>query len=345
MSIIPVTVPTGAIRYNTDSNKMECFNGTKWMQVSVSSPDLDGSQPNGGGRAIVVGGTTQADDGNGHKIRYVNIKTTGDGIDFGSLNNFYSYPAGASSSTRGIIAGGSAPGTTYIDVIQYVTIASTGNPIDFGDLTTATWGMGGVSNETRAVFAGGKVSPGAEVNTIEYITMASLGDAKDFGDLTVIRNNVGPFGNPTRGLFAGGYDSPNNYNIIDYVTIASTGNAQDFGDMSGSSMTGQQHQNTGSSTRGLIWSTAVSPYVTIESLQYATKGNSIDFGDSSQAIGYRSCTSDCIRGVGVGGQSGPGDRNCIEYLTIATGGNAVDFGDTAETHHRAAAFSNAHGGL
>ena len=30
------TVPTGAIRYNTDSNKMECFNGTKWWQVAVS---------------------------------------------------------------------------------------------------------------------------------------------------------------------------------------------------------------------------------------------------------------------------------------------------------------------
>ena len=108
---------------------------------------------------------------------------------------------------------------------------------------------------------------------------------------------------------------------------------------------GQQHQNTGSSTRGIIWSTAVSPYVTIESLQYATKGNSVDFGDSSQAIGYRSCTSDCVRGIGFGGQSGPGARNCIEYLTIATQGNAIDFGDTAEIHERAAAFSNAHGGL
>ena len=113
MSLTPKTVPTGAIRYNTDSNKMECFNGTKWMQVSVSSPDLDGSQANGGGRAIIASGTPQGTDGNGHKIRYVNIKTTGDGIDFGDMNNFYSYPAGASSSTGGIIAGGNVPGTTY----------------------------------------------------------------------------------------------------------------------------------------------------------------------------------------------------------------------------------------
>ena len=40
MSMIPVEVPTGAIRYNTDSNKMECFDGTKWYEISVSSPDL-----------------------------------------------------------------------------------------------------------------------------------------------------------------------------------------------------------------------------------------------------------------------------------------------------------------
>ena len=51
MSIIPVEVPTGAIRYNTDSNKMECYNGTKWMQIAVSSPDLDG-----GARGTFYGG-------------------------------------------------------------------------------------------------------------------------------------------------------------------------------------------------------------------------------------------------------------------------------------------------
>ena len=48
---ITETVPTGAIRYNTDSNKMECFNGTKWMQIAVSSPDLDG-----GARGLAIGG-------------------------------------------------------------------------------------------------------------------------------------------------------------------------------------------------------------------------------------------------------------------------------------------------
>ena len=42
MSINPREIPTGAVRYNTDSNKMEVWIGDKWMQVAVSSPTLDG---------------------------------------------------------------------------------------------------------------------------------------------------------------------------------------------------------------------------------------------------------------------------------------------------------------
>ena len=43
MSLTPKTpIPEGAIRYNTDSNKMEVWNGQKWMIVSVSSPNIDG---------------------------------------------------------------------------------------------------------------------------------------------------------------------------------------------------------------------------------------------------------------------------------------------------------------
>ena len=51
MSLIPQSIPEGAIRYNTDSNKMEVWIGDKWMQVAVSSPNLDG-----GARAIRAGG-------------------------------------------------------------------------------------------------------------------------------------------------------------------------------------------------------------------------------------------------------------------------------------------------
>ena len=42
MSLTPREIPTGAVRYNTDSNKMEVYIGSTWMEVAVSSPNLDG---------------------------------------------------------------------------------------------------------------------------------------------------------------------------------------------------------------------------------------------------------------------------------------------------------------
>ena len=36
-------IPTGAVRYNTDSNKMEVYVGGIWMIVSVSTPNLGDS--------------------------------------------------------------------------------------------------------------------------------------------------------------------------------------------------------------------------------------------------------------------------------------------------------------
>ena len=79
MSIIPVEVPQGAIRYNTDSQKMECFNGTQWMQVAVSSPDLDG-----GARGLIASGRISSGNPS-DVIDYVTIATLGDATDFGNL--------------------------------------------------------------------------------------------------------------------------------------------------------------------------------------------------------------------------------------------------------------------
>jgi len=75
MSLTPKTVPTGAIRYNTDSNKMECFDGTKWWQVAVSSPDLNGAT-----RGLWGGGFNPAVT---NIIDYINVDSTGDAVDFG----------------------------------------------------------------------------------------------------------------------------------------------------------------------------------------------------------------------------------------------------------------------
>ena len=89
-----MAIPTGAIRYNTDSNKMECFDGTKWWQVAVSSPDLDG-----GARGFVSGGLNPSLD---DKIEYITISTAGNAEDFGDLANATRDASGLSDCHGGL---------------------------------------------------------------------------------------------------------------------------------------------------------------------------------------------------------------------------------------------------
>jgi hypothetical protein len=42
MSLPPVEVPSGAMRFNSDSQKLEYYDGAQWLQVSTFSPNLNG---------------------------------------------------------------------------------------------------------------------------------------------------------------------------------------------------------------------------------------------------------------------------------------------------------------
>ena len=165
---------------------------------------------------------------------YITIASTGNAVSFGTLTTVRGGGAGgASSSTRGLFAGGYTP--TRINIIDYITISTTGNALDFGDLTEARSTNAGCSNSTRGIFAGGDTP--TRVNTIDYVTIASIGNATDFGDLTTIRSLYQSGASSSiRGVFGGGtLTSPSPTavtNIIDYITILTTGNALDFGDLS-----------------------------------------------------------------------------------------------------------------
>ena len=187
MSIIPVTVPTGAIRYNTDSNKMECYNGTKWMQVAVSESTPIGARG-------LIGGASS----NGSIINYYTIATAGDAVDFGDLNNNVDFPGSVASRTRGIWGGGRTP--TNLDVIDFVTISTAGNALDFGDLTAAKQSYGSCSNSTRGTFLGGQTP--SYINNIDMVTIASTGDATDFGDVNIGVTALGAAGSDSHGGLA-----------------------------------------------------------------------------------------------------------------------------------------------
>ena len=329
MSLPPVEIPLGAVRFNSDSNKLEYWNGSAWFQIQTFSPNLDG-----GSRAIWTAGSSST-----NVIDYVTIPTAGNAIDFGDTS-LRKYNSGGASNTRGVFGGGDPAGSN--NVIEFVTIASTGDAQDFGDLNVKTTYVAGCSNQTRLVIGGGKPSPSSYTNAISFLTIASTGNSQNFGDLTLARSNIGALASPTRGIFAGGY-TPTMVNNIDFVTIASTGDARDFGDITES--IGTNSAQCGSSTKGIIWG-GYPAGTNIDSLIIASQGNTVKFGDSTIDLNYRNCTSDSVRGVSGGGQDGPGDGNTIEYITIASDGDAVDFGDlTTDAHDSGGCFSNGHGGL
>ena len=134
-------------------------------------------------RAVFCGG--RGPGGNTDTMDYITMSSSGNASDFGNLVAANRYCSGLSSSTRGVVFGGSG-----VDVIQYITTASTGNATDFGDLAAVTATAGGTSNNVRGVVLGGNNPAPAILNTIQYVTIASTSNTTDFGDLTAGRSNV-----------------------------------------------------------------------------------------------------------------------------------------------------------
>lgn len=336
---VGVGFKTGALRYNTDSNKPELYDGNQWVELQISNVGLGtGGDTGPGARGVFGSGGTDPLFYN--VIDYITISSTGNALDFGDLLTTGQVRSSCSSSTRGLFAAGGTPGFT--NVIEYITISSTGNSQDFGDVSGVSYGLASCSNSTRGLFAGG-LAPAVR-NVIDYVTIASQGDAKDFGDLTrTTSNQLTALSSPTRGVFGGGYGGGNT-NTIDYVTISTLGNATDFGDLT---LARHALEGISNQTRGLF-AGGVSPGYSnlIDYITIAVLGNAVDFGDLTAARRNSCGTSSAIRGVVAGADISPASvSNIIEYVTIATQGNAVDFGDRTVVAGGRCGLSNAHGGL
>ena len=338
MSINPVEIPTGAVRYNTDSNKMEVYIDSTWMEVAVSSPILDG-----GARGIFTSRSTSPGVYS-NVVDFITISTAGNATDFGDTIGSGAYGSTGSDKTRGILGGGH-PNSNGSDTIQFFTIASTGDGTDFGNLTSSRWLLGGgVSSGTRTVFAGGSLLGGSNptTNVLDFVTTQSLGNAVDFGDQIQARRLQASVNSPTRGIFAGGYHPATNYNLIEFITTATTGNTQDFGDLS---FALRENAGVCNSIRGMIAGSGNPTSKTIEVLSIATLGNSTQFGELSGTRDLLAGASSPTRGVFAGGQAPSTQTNIIEYIALQTEGNAVDFGDLTVASYGSGGISNAHGGL
>ena len=337
MSIIPDSVPTGAIRYNTDSNKMECFDGTKWWQISVSSPDLGNStlsDNHGGTRGVYMGGDPGS--GAGDAIDYINIESAGTAEDFGDLQSGGARRGGrgCGSRTRGIHMGGAGASPRF-DLIDYITLASKGTGIDFGNLQSDRT-VECASNQTRGLAMGGS-EPGSNTDKVDYITIASTGNGVDFGNMTNTNRADGAgFASPIRAFHVA---TSGNSDSGEYLTIPTLGNATEFTDGSwGAEATPQGASN---STRGLAMG-GYSPAYTAEIryIQMATLGSAANFGDLTVAGGIGDGTASRTRAVAWGRYKSPGTNDgSIDYVAIATQGNAVDFGDMNETRRNGGSTS------
>jgi len=333
-------IPQGAIRLNTDSQKLEFYAQDQWWEMATDVPNIGKITDSGvGARALIGGGHTTPLDLK--VIDYVNIASQGDAADFGDLIREQRHAAGMGSSTRGIFSGGYKSSNGGSSVIEYVSFSTIGNSIDFGDTQNGnSWSHGTMANATRGIVAGGA---GATDNTkIEYFTMASEGNSVDFDANVGGNRDYTCVASPTRGIITGGH-SGSDSSGIKYITIATTGTISTFGSLT-KSIHGNYSNSTGSSsTRGVIGPKSGIGY---EYVTFATTGNSTDFGEPLTTISTSAFGAMCstVRMLTAGG-SQPSQSNSIEYLSIPTGGLAVDFGNLTANKESPGGCSNAHGGL
>lgn len=335
----PSKAKPGQLYYNKDFATIEFYTGEVWRQVDNTTQS---------GRGVFQGG----DRGSGSRltiIDYVNIATTGNAINFGSLTSGSGGSAGCSSQIRGLFAYGYlGPGFTGNNTIEYITIASEGNSIDFGDISVARGDIAACSSSSRGIFAGGYTNTPAATNSnvIDYVQTSTLGNALYFGDLTRTQYNTSGCSSPTRGIFSGNIQSVPTTTVsssINSITISSTGNAVQFGNLT---ETKSGCGSLSSSVRGIFAGGYASTRLnTIDFVTIASLGNAQDFGDLTESRQYPYGTSNSIRGVFAGGINHASRINTIEYVTITSSGNAQDFGDLTTTRSQTGACSDSHGGL
>ena len=334
----------GSIRFNTDSSRLEIYNGNQWWEIDATSPEFQTGQT----RGFISGGGTPSQV---NIIEFANMTSTGNLTNFGDLNNRVNGPAGSADRTRGITSGGyQAPSNAYINNIDFITIASTGDATNFGDLTVRRGYSAGGSDSTRGLTGGAwsQTPSSGNSDVIDYITIQTTGDALDFGNLSAAKQVDAAVNSPTRVVFTGGCTGPSPFAVptsgmLDYVTTSTLGNAIDFGDLHTATFGNGAASNA---IRGLIMGGNSNP-TKLNSIQFitiATLGNALDFGDSPTTHYYCASCASPTRAIVAGGST-PSTINDIDYVQIMTTGNGLDFGDLSSNRDQMTGFSNGHGGL
>ena len=341
----------GMMRFNTDLNTMEFYNGNEWRQFNYQS-DIRNS-PGSRGRCLRLGGQA-GNTPHARSIGFVNIHTTGNEMSFGDLNNVVDGSSAVSSSIRAVnLAGSANPGGSAINVMDYVTMASEGNAEDFGDLNQKARYPASASNGTRGLCMSGQEP--SYTTMINLINISTLGNAIDTGgEFTGAASLSMTVYSPVRMIIAGGYStsSPTVAPSVDFISITSTGDAVQFGEL---------HERSGAgfsnSVRGIIGggynggSNGGMKHISIASLGEYREFGDMTF-DNRFAAGNGNAASK-TRGLFVGGGTPSSPyTNIIDFVEISSLGDAQDFGDLTGTDlsgsnnlNSTATISDCHGGL
>ena len=271
--------------------------------VMPSGPTEFRRQDGGGrGRAVFAGGSQQPSGSQWLNVMdKVEIATTGNATDFGDMDQGRYYNRAVSSSTRGVIAGGTGyiTGSSLMTAnMQFVTISSEGGSNDFGEMDTLRNGLVPASNDTRGLLASGYANPAAVRDTqILFITIPTTGDSTDFGSLSQAQDQGAGINSPTRGIFAGS-NNPTKINLITFVTISTLGDATDFGNLTAAK---GALPGASSSTRGLTFGGGDGSNFlnNIDLITIPTLGNATDFGDlTTKRAQVGGCNSNVHGGIG-----------------------------------------------
>ena len=340
MSLPPSEIPLGAIRFNSDSQKLEYWMGSAWMQIKTFSPNFD----NGSGRGMWAGGDFN------NIIDRITISTQGNAVDHGDLTTNKSNTSATASRTRGLLMGGGNPQLspdTFTNTMDFWSISSDGNASDFGDLTSKAAYLACTGNQTRAVRLGG-TGPSPRQNIMDFVEIATTGNAVDFGDAFNGGGGLSGVNNSVRAINCGNLYPTNGYNKLETFNIPTKGNGVFFGNLAQSN-NWESFSGGGNSIRGFFAGGYIYPSGQtnlIEFINIASLGDSQEFGDLSSAKSMGDSGASNSTRIVFGGGIDPSGLNTMEYLNISTQGNVVDFGDLTQARfRRPGVVSNSHGGL
>ena len=131
----PIEVPQGAIRLNTDSQRLEFFAQDRWYEMATDSPTFDG-----GARGVIAGNNPTS-----NVIQFFTIPIQGNATDFGDFSTDDIEGGAFASRTRSVGFGK----VQHTNIMEFVTFSSTGNASDFGDQNGTPQHLAGVTSDSH----------------------------------------------------------------------------------------------------------------------------------------------------------------------------------------------------